>query len=141
LVPEDGALIHIRPDGAEIVDHVQFGRIAVDGTRLVPLDGNQLRTRRRIMHQGVVLVTLALDFRGKLVAEPQIAAPGLLDEEDDEDEMNELIGLVEESVRSLPARMREDDEDVEEAVRVAVRRWTRRLMDKKPVVRLHIVRV
>lgn len=141
VVPEDGALIHIRPDGAEIVDHVQFGRIAVDGTRLVPMDGNQLRTRRRIMHQGVVLVTLALDFRGKMVADPQIAAPGLLDEEEDEDEMNELVGLVEESVRSLPARMREDDEDVEEAVRVAVRRWTRRLMDKKPVVRLHIVRV
>jgi ribonuclease J len=141
LVTHDGALIRISAQGAEMVDVVPTGRLAIDGNRLVKLDGNQMRMRRRVMHNGVVVVTLALDFKGKVVAPPQIAAPGLLDDEEDEDDLLAIARVVEEAVRDMPPRERGEDGVVEEVVRVAVRRWIKRELDKKPVVRLHVLRV
>ncbi len=141
VVTHDGALVRIASDGAQIVEIIETGRLAIDGSRLVKLDGNQMRMRRRVMHQGVVVITLALDFKGKVVAEPQVSAPGLLDDEEDENDLLSISRVVEEAVRDLPPRERGEDGVVEEVARIAVRRWMKRELDKKPVVRLHVVRV
>ncbi len=141
LVPEDGALIRIAPDGAEIVDLVEAGRLAIDGNRIIKMEGNQLRMRRRVMHHGVVVVTVALDFKGKVVAAPQISAPGLLDDEENADDLLDIAAAAEEAIRDMAPRDRVEDGVVEEVVRTSVRRWMKRELGKKPVVRLHILRV
>ena len=52
---EDGDILQLAPGRPEVVDSAPVGRLALDGDRLVPLDGAVLTARRRMMFNGVVL--------------------------------------------------------------------------------------
>jgi ribonuclease J len=139
LVPENGTLVRLAPEGPEIVDRVYVGRLAVDGDRLLPIGGSVLRDRTRLMWNGAVVATVVLDRRGRLATTPKISAPGLLDPETDHEFAAEIVSAVEDGVAK--AGRDADDERVENSVRSAVRAAIRERRDGRPVVDVHLVRV
>jgi ribonuclease J len=139
LVPENGTLIRLSRDGAEIVDRVHSGRLAVDGDRLLPLDSSVLRNRTRLMWNGAVIATVVLDRKGRVAVPPRISAPGLLDPETDHDFAADIVAAIEEGVGR--AGRGADDERVEDSVRKAIRNAIRERRDGKPVIDVHLVRV
>jgi len=57
----DGAMLRLAPGPVEVVEHVPTGRLCVDGPRLVRLDSEILRNRRRMVFNGSAVVTVVLD--------------------------------------------------------------------------------
>lgn len=142
LVPRDGALIRIDGTGVREVGEVHAGRLALDGNQLIPLDGQALRTRRRIMASGFAVITVVLDKAGRLVAPPQFSIPGLFEDADDWAEIEaDLVRDVEISLAEVPQRARKDDGVIRDAARSAARRFVRQEVGKKPVINVHVVRV
>jgi ribonuclease J len=139
LVPENGTLIRLAPEGPEIVDRVHTGRLAVDGDRLLPLGGAVLRHRSRLMWNGAVIATVVLDRKGRVAVPPRISAPGLLDPETDLDFAQEIVEAIEDGV--VRAKKGASDEKVEEAIRRAIRDVIRERRDGKPIIDVHLVRV
>ena len=142
IVPRDGAVIRLAPGPAEIIDHVTAGRLAMDGGRLLPLDRGAVRERRKLMHNGVVLVSLAVDDLGDVVGDVAVSLLGLDDEGDDGDGLIDII--ADEALDALDAlskRQRQDDDVVREAVRVAARRAVRDASGKRPPTDVHLLRV
>ena len=76
---EDGDVLRLSGNRPEVVEGVPAGRLAIDGDRLLPMDGAMLAARRRMMFNGVVVASLAVDGQGRVLGEPQISAPGLFD--------------------------------------------------------------
>ncbi len=138
LVPENGTLIRLAPDGPSVVDHVQAGRLAVDGERLLPVDGPVMRGRSRLLWNGALTATVVVDRKGRLATDPQISAPGLIDPESDEDLLGEINGSIQGTVAELG---RKADEQLREELRRRVRRLIRERTDKKPNVDIHLVRL
>jgi ribonuclease J len=138
---ENGALVRIDRDGAEVVDHVPTGRLALDGPRLVRVDSEVLRNRRRMVFNGSAVVTVVLDKAGRLLGEPQLTALGLLDAAHEAEEHEAVVEAVREAVSELPQRARLDDGVVREAARLAVRRSLKESHGKKPITEVHLVRV
>src|SRR5271156_4494357 len=66
LVIENGDLVRLGPSGAVIVDEVPVGRLASDGKTLLPLNGEALKDRRRVVLNGSAVATLVLDRQGRL---------------------------------------------------------------------------
>ena len=121
---------------------VHAGRLALDGNQLIPLDGQALRTRRRIMASGFAVITVVLDKAGRLVAPPQFSIPGLFEDADDWAEIEaDLVRDVEISLAEVPQRARKDDGVIRDAARSAARRFLRQEVGKKPVINVHVVRV
>jgi ribonuclease J len=142
LVGENGALMRIHPGPAEIIDHVTVGRFAVEGRRLLPIEGAVMHTRRRIGFAGFAVATVVIDGKGRLHGPPQLAVPGLLDGEDgDFDLQEDAIAAIEDAVAGLSAAARRSDDDVSEAARRAVRRALRDALGRRPVTKVHVVRV
>jgi ribonuclease J len=139
LVPENGMLIRLGPDKPEIVDHVQAGRLALDGERLVPMDGTVIRGRSRILWNGALIATVVVDKRLRLMADPQVTAPGLIDPESESELLAELVEAAAEAVEKLSKKA--DDDDIKEAVRRAVRRVAKDRIGKKPTTEVMVVRV
>ncbi|CCG09336.1 ribonuclease J [Pararhodospirillum photometricum] len=133
----------VRLDGAEagVVGSVSVGRLAVDGERLIPLDSEVVRDRRRMALGGAVVVSAALDDKGRVVGDPRVAARGLLDPKEDAEDIEEILEIVRGTVAGLrpPERLR--DEAVEEAIRVSVRRFFRQSQGRRPVTDVHVLRV
>lgn len=140
-IAENGTMLQFTEQGAEVVDHVPVGRMAVDGTRLVPIDGAVLRERNRLRFNGAAVATVVLDGKGKLVADPQLSMQGVLDELDEGESWDDAIDAIVEAINDLSPRERGNDDTVSEAARIAVRRALRESVGKRPVTDVHVVRV
>ena len=139
VLAENGDVIRLAPGNPEIVDHVPTGRLALDGNRLLPIDSEVLRERRRLMREGVLFVTLVMDDAGNLLADPKWRSQGVLVDGALPD--GGLVDMVRRSLKSLSATKRQDDELVRETARLAVRRELRRAYDKRPTVAVELVRI
>jgi ribonuclease J len=138
IVPENGDLIRLAPGTPDIIDHVAAGRLAVDGERLLPIDGTVIRGRTRMLWNGVLIATVVVDRKGRLATGPQIAAPGLVDPEADD----ELLAEIREAIESAVSEAgKKPDEQLREEVRRRVRRLVKERTDKKPTVEIHLVRL
>ncbi|MBI1776887.1 MAG: ribonuclease J [Proteobacteria bacterium] len=141
IVVENGAMIRLAPGPAGIVEEVATGRLALDGTRLVPLEGQAVRSRRRLMRNGAAVMTLLLSRDGKLRGDPVVTFQGVI-EEAGEAEMSALAAdVARDTVAGLSGAARRDDDLVREAVRVALRRCLHDHLGKKPQTDIHLMRV
>ncbi|HEX9646366.1 MAG TPA: ribonuclease J [Alphaproteobacteria bacterium] len=136
---ENGCVVRLAPGEAGIVDHVESGRLALDGNTLLPVDSEVMRGRRRLMVAGVVFVTLVMDRAGKLQAAPTVRAEGVF--ADGAEAGEELSELVRDAVEALPRARRGDDETVRETARLSMRREIQRRHDKRPMVAVELVRL
>lgn len=143
LVPNNGSVICLGPGKPEVIDHVQTGLLAVEKNRIISTSHNSISERRKLQFSGTVHVTLVVNGRGDLVADPQISTVGLLDEENPE-ERKILTGILEEIEDTLADMEREDlydDHAVHEEVRIGVRRYVQMKLNMKPKTTVHVVRV
>jgi len=140
-IAENGTMLRFLKDGVETVDHVETGRLAVDGKRLVPIDGSVMRERNRIRFNGAADATVVVDQKGSLIGDPQLTVQGVLDEDVESDSWEDAIDAIIDAIEDLPKAKRLDDDAVAEAARIAVRRALRESIGKRPVTDVHVVRV
>lgn len=144
FIPNNGEVLEIASSREiKIVETAVSGVLAVEGNRLVPIDHEAIAMRKRIMYNGSAVVTVVIDAKGNLLAEPQITAMGLIDETSEADsEYTE--GAIEE-VKSFISDMSKSDRLNEgymrENIRLTVRRYLKSKFDRKPQVRVHLVRI
>lgn len=141
LVLRNGLMARIAPGPAEVIDDVPAGRLHLDGTVLVRAGEAPLRERRQMSFAGNVVVSLVVDEDGRLIAEPEVAALGIPDLEDDLTIEDTCREAAEDAVNRLRRNAARDDDAVSEAVRRAVRGRIRFLWDKKPPVTVLVSRV
>ncbi len=138
VVPENGAVIRLAPGNPEIVDRVTAGRLVLDGNQLVADDSASIVERRRGLYNGHVVVSLAVDGEGRLLAEPGVTLFGV---PDPGDLAGRIAGAIQAAVKGMPRGQRRDDEVLRESVRVAARRVCRQETEKKPVTDVQILRL
>ena len=140
IVAENGTVVRLAPGPACVIDSVPATRLLLEGNRLVPIDGELARGRTKAIYNGAVVVTVVLEKARPNVRDIQFSFIGLL-EEGDGDTVRDLRSAVIRAVNELSDRRYGDDVAAREAVRVAVRREARRLIDKRPLTHVHLVRV
>jgi ribonuclease J len=136
---EDGDLLSFAPGPVEIVDSAHVGRLVLDGTRLMPLNGGVLSARRRMLFNGIVMGSLAVDEAGRVRGAPRVSAPGLFEPDDPETER--VSAEFTSSIHDLPLPLRRDDAALTDAARAALRRALGRRLAKRPLVDVHLLRV
>ena len=139
IIMEDGDVLSLVPGHPEITDSAPVGRLALDGNRVVPLNGGVLAARRRMLFNGVVLGSVAVDGSGKVIGKAQVSAPGLFEPEDPE--TARVVADFTQAVSELPLTLRRDDSALADAARSALRRTLGRRFQKRPMVDVHLLRV
>src|SRR3954464_3734393 len=82
MLVEDGDVLRLSPGRPDVVEGVPTGKLAVDNGRLLPITGGVLAARKRMLFNGVVVPSFAVDEAGRVLGTPQVSAPGLLDGDD-----------------------------------------------------------
>ena len=143
LAPRNGDMVRLAPGRAEIVDEVPAGRLFVDANVVTVEHGEALRERRHAAHNGVIMVSVALDGRGKIASGPQIRAIGM--PSDEEYPLEEVLDdLAEEAARALhrlSGADRDLDDAVETALSRAVKKACQRVWGRRPVVETTVLRL
>ena len=135
VLVENGTAVKFENGRGKVMGTVWSGRMAFEDGEVVPFASAMLRDRKRMFYDGAVVATVVLDDDGELVGDPAVSVLGMSDPESEQgwDE------LLDRAVNRLPKKARRDDVVVEEAVRSAVRKAF--APKKKPVVKVHVVRV
>ncbi|MFP3942418.1 MAG: ribonuclease J [Alphaproteobacteria bacterium] len=153
IIARNGAMLRLAPGPAEIINHVENGRLYLDGEALTSSDNEALRLRRRLSFSGAIVVTLAVGRRLDLLCHPRVLALGVPEEDEEEEGSGPrnratedrlaavLADDVDGAFEGLSKRQRADDVAVEEAVRRAVRAVVRPAWGKRPLIRVEILRI
>lgn len=135
----DGDVLRLSGNRPEVVEGVPTGKLMLDGDRLLPLDGGVVAARKKMLFNGVVVASLAVDRQGKVLGDPQISAPGLFESTDPEPAL--LADELRRAVSDLNGPLRRDDDALRDATRTALRRAINRRLRKRPSVEVHLLRV
>ena len=98
-----------------------------------------MAARRRMLGNGVVIGSIAVDRAGLLRGAPQISAPGLF--EPDDAGLAALAGEFADGFADLPEAVRRNPQALNEAAVGALRRVLGRRFGKKPMVNVQIISV
>ena len=130
VVQQNGDIVRLAPGAPGKIAQVRAGRLVLDGDIIAPADGESIVMRRRIMHEGVLIV--ALDDQ----LNPLIDSLGLPLDEDYEDFLAEARQDVVSAIRRLKGPDSRSASAVHEAARLAARKAAQRWSGKRPQVRV-----
>ncbi|MBI3973679.1 MAG: ribonuclease J [Chloroflexi bacterium] len=79
FVIEDGDVLEVSPDGAEVTEHVSAGYVFVDGLGVGDVGQVVLRDRQVLSQDGILIVMITVDRRtGMPIAGPEIVSRGFV---------------------------------------------------------------
>ncbi|MEN9718421.1 MAG: hypothetical protein RIQ99_1299, partial [Pseudomonadota bacterium] len=130
VTQQNGDLVRLAPGKPGKISEVRAGRLVLDGDIIAPADGEAMVMRRRLAHNGLVIVVL--DGKGRV----QVESVGLPLDEDHDDFVAEAREDVSAALARLKGGQRHDRDAISEAARLAARRAAGRWSGKKPQVRV-----
>ena len=141
--PRNGDMVRLAPGPAAIIDEVPSGRLYVDGGRLVTEQGEALHERRHASTNGVLIVSFAMDKRGKIVSDIDVRAIGLPGDAQSPlgDALDNLAERAEQAVMKLKGAALEDEMVIEQAVSRALKKASQQIWDRRPIVETIILRL
>jgi ribonuclease J len=130
VVIENGHMLRLAPGRAEIIDEVPSGRILLDGRVLVEEGAGLARGRRALGYAGIIAITLVVDGKGRVAAEPSVIIDGIPEP---------VHAAIRNAAADAAKRHGKGDEDkLKENVRRAARRAAQDAWGKKPVTRVEV---
>ena len=141
-VATNGTMLDISGDVPVVAEHVETGRVYVDGTALVGALDGVVRDRIRMALNGLVMVTVILDEQDQPLGEAWVelmglASTGLGDRPLAETMEQELTEFLE----GAGGKVLSDDDKLDEALKRIVRQVAMEEIGKKPEVRVVISRL
>ena len=101
--------------------------------------GRPFASRGGVQSSGAAVASVVLNGTGRLLAEPQLTVQGLAD--DDDRSIEDAIEAIVDVLDRMSKSDRKDDDEVAEAVRLAVRRSFRQSVGKRPMTKVHVTRL
>ncbi len=144
LVARNCDVIELTPDSCSIVEHLEDNRVLVENREGSAISKTLLKERRHLGEKGVVFVLMARDRETQeILSSPQVIAQGLVHESMQGFMTDEAQAVAAKVVQTYMAKIRKGDYsmDLEEEVRVNLRRFFNSNLGKKPTVLPSIVDV
>ena len=138
----NGDMLRLAPGPAEVIGQVESGRVYKDGRVIGDEDETGIKRRRILSWVGHVVMSLVIDRKGDLLADPEIVCEGLPRMVDEQDSFEDVLydaGIA--AYENIPPKKRRDDGRIEQAVERAIRAEVRELWGKKPIINVFITRV
>ena len=145
LLPDNGTVIRLAGKGgdseAEIIDNVTTGALTHEKGKIVEIQSDMMRARRRMLWNGVVTTSLVMNRSGALCAVPAVSQTGIGDEAAAADYIATASIAVEDALSGMTRNARRDDGSVEEIAGQALRRVARSMFGLRPIVHVHVMRL
>jgi ribonuclease J len=142
FILENGEVLEITEEGAAKSGSVNSGRVFIDGKGMGDVEDMVLRDRRRLAHDGIVLVHIAVEkLTGNIVSGPDIISRGFVFEDASPDVMNDVKELVLSTLRQMDKEMITDASLLQAKLRSTLKKYLRNTMERRPMIMPIIVEV
>ena len=140
VVPYDGYVINLSKDGAEIISREENKMLAVDGTRLIPIEGNIYKSREKLSTDGVV--SLCVKVTKGIIRLVDIEYIGVF-EDSEKQEIQDITSDIESEIKlsleDIMGGKNLDQTKAKDLIKKIVKTVFVDARGKKPVVITHII--
>ncbi|MHC1744085.1 MAG: ribonuclease J [Syntrophobacteraceae bacterium] len=136
LLLENGDVVRFGPDGVELGQRIETGRVLVDGKGVGDVGGLVLRDRRHLSEDGMVVASVVIDKETKeILSGPDIFNRGFIHEETKPELMEGAQCVILEIFDRLhEAGLEWDCLDLQIEIRRELKRFFSRVLDRRPVI-------
>jgi ribonuclease J len=131
---EDGQAVELTPSTARVIEGVPTGRVFVDGKGVGDIGEVVLRDRQLLAENGMIVVSLAVDKSGTVLAGPELASRGVVYVKESEELLAEVKAAVNAALAGRDPAAPYDPELLGALVKTAVRRFINQRFQRKPIV-------
>ncbi len=142
LLATNGDMIELSERGAAKIDDVQVSRVFQDGDLKIGAGEKTVPERRKLSFAGIVSVAIAIDDKGNIAGDLEVACMGMPSKTLDGDSFEDVVNdAVLDLVENMPKQRRRDPEGLRNAIERAVRGAVGEEWGKKPVVHALVIEV
>jgi ribonuclease J len=135
FILENGSVLEISDSGAIVRDKVTSGRIFIDGRDTGGVEDIVLRDRRRLAHDGIVIILVGIEkSTKKIISGPEIISRGFVFEDASQDIINEVRNLMAASLENLDDDIIADVTVVQAKMRSTLKKYLRNTMERNPMI-------
>ncbi len=132
---ENGDVLEVTEEEARRAGTVASGRIFVDGKGVGDVEDMVLRDRRRLAHDGIVIIIITIaKLTGSIVSGPDIISRGFIFEDASQDVLNDVKELVYLTLSEMTPEFITDKTLVQAKIRSVLKKYLRNTMDRKPMI-------
>ncbi len=135
FILDDGEVLEISDGTAAKGGEVTSGRIYVDGKGVGDVKDMVLRDRRRLAHDGIVLVLIGIEkLTGSIVSGPDIISRGFVFEDASQETITDVKELVANTMKELDSEIIADKSLIQAKIRSVLKKYLRNTMERKPMI-------
>ena len=135
FIMEDGEVLEIGEDGAARRDKVTAGRVFIDGKGVTGVEDIVLRDRKRLAHDGIVIIIVGLEkATSTVVFGPEIISRGFVFEDASQEVLSEVRDLMNRTLSGLDMDILADASLIQAKLRTTLKKYLRNVMDRKPMI-------
>ncbi|MGB0853891.1 MAG: ribonuclease J [Pikeienuella sp.] len=140
VVASNGAMVDLET--GRVVDHVETGKLYLDGETLIGAMDGVVRSRLKMARQGHVAVSIVVDEHGELFADPGVIVEGAPTDPGGDSPLDEMIsGRIDAAIENASKRELRNDKALEDLARRVARKVCSETWGKKPVVSVLLTRL
>jgi ribonuclease J len=141
LVAQNGQMLRLTKQGASYVDEIDTGVLALDGGQWISLKSELLKERQKFTWNGAIAISAAIDQKGRLQDGTQVSLIGVMEQDQHDETIAEIESQIAKTISGLSKAELRDDKVLADKIRIAAQRVVQAASGKKPIGRVHIVRV
>ncbi len=136
FILEDGETVTFNADGEGFRSgQVSAGRVFIDGKGVGDVGDVVLRDRRRLAHEGLVIVLVQLEREsGRVLARPEIISRGFVYEDVSQELLEEARTTLELALMELDADVLSDESMVQSRVRSSLKKFFYKKIERRPMI-------
>ena len=140
FILEDGDVLELTANRARKTNSIQVGKVFVDGKGVGDVGQIVIRDRRHLSEDGMVLAVMAIHQQsGELVSGPDLISRGFVRDEEGEEILEQARKIIVQTITGTNRETRADRAELQEEIRVALRRYFRKKLERRPMVLPYIV--
>ncbi len=138
---DNGEVLEVSPSGGGVVRKVPAGRVFVDGKGIGDVGDTVLRDRQHLAQDGMVVVVIGFDKTGAVVAGPEISSRGFAHLPEDDALFEEARALILSTLEECSIDEKTDWTLIKQRIRLVLRKFLQKTMDRRPMVLPVIIEV
>ena len=136
----NGSLVHLAPGKARVIAEVQSGKLALNGSQVVSVDSTLIKERKKLMHEGLISLTLVVGPTGDLKKTPNFISRGVFDDTN-VDAIEDLVVIVRHSLKECPKKIIRCDDLLAKEMKKVLRKVIRNNWNSKPEIVVEVMRI
>ena len=140
LIPENGNVISFQNREAKVIDNIQVSQFTHVSGNVVDLQSDMLRSRRQMLWNGSVSVSVLLDQMSTLMQAPTVTQDGVCIMEEEGDYLASISMMVDNQLEKANKNVLEDDSAIEAMIIGKVKSATKSRFRIRPKVHAHVIR-